>query len=309
MHRIDKAKNRPCTGNDEYRNKAYNTCEKRQELFIGGLPASTNDQQLREFLEQYGSISTLKLKKYKDGQCRGFAIVKFKQRSTSEYFLAHPRQVFAGKLIEYKPAISKAQSTCLSEYELSRQVYVGSISEPITEEDILTLFSSYGAVEEVKTINNLNTGHRRGFCFVVFKKPEEAQLALETPIKEFQGCTLECKPALAKVHYYIDSSKTPSSTEHQQISDTETQRKFPKEVSTKESRMSSEHTKDHSNRLEPHLFSFYAKRSTQIPDVNNLVFRRRTEAGSKHTLKYFNNLICKQASSSECSPTNLACSQ
>ena len=62
---------------------------------------------------------------------------------------------------------------------MSKKLYVGNLNFRSTEEEIRTLFSSYGEVTSVSIIADPNTGRSRGFGFVEMTTEESASKAKE----------------------------------------------------------------------------------------------------------------------------------
>lgn len=62
---------------------------------------------------------------------------------------------------------------------MNKKLYVGNLSYAVTEEDLRSLFSTYGEVEDVKIIIDRETGRPRGFGFVTMNSSEAASRAIE----------------------------------------------------------------------------------------------------------------------------------
>ncbi len=58
-------------------------------------------------------------------------------------------------------------------------IYVGNLSFNLTEDDLRTAFSAYGAVEKAAIITDKMSGQSRGFGFVEMPNREEAVKAIE----------------------------------------------------------------------------------------------------------------------------------
>ncbi|MCD6339620.1 MAG: RNA-binding protein [Verrucomicrobia bacterium] len=68
------------------------------------------------------------------------------------------------------------------------RLFVGNISFRTLESDLYDYFSQAGVVTSCNLMLDKATGRSRGFAFVEFSNPEEAQRAVEMfDKKEFQG--------------------------------------------------------------------------------------------------------------------------
>ncbi|HZT22930.1 MAG TPA: RNA-binding protein [Verrucomicrobiae bacterium] len=68
------------------------------------------------------------------------------------------------------------------------RLFVGNLSYQTGENDLQDYFAQAGAVTSVNLILDRNTGKSRGFAFVEYATPEEAQKAIaQFHNKEFQG--------------------------------------------------------------------------------------------------------------------------
>jgi RNA recognition motif-containing protein len=71
------------------------------------------------------------------------------------------------------------------------RLFVGNLSYQTMENDLQDYFSQAGVVTSVNLMLDKVTGKSRGFAFVEFSTPEEANKAVEQfHNKEFQGRTL-----------------------------------------------------------------------------------------------------------------------
>ncbi len=61
---------------------------------------------------------------------------------------------------------------------MSIKLYVGNLSQQMTEEQLNTLFSEAGAVSSAKIITDRRTGQPRGFAFVEMETKMEGQKAI-----------------------------------------------------------------------------------------------------------------------------------
>ncbi|CDR98614.1 related to splicing factor HCC1 [Sporisorium scitamineum] len=59
------------------------------------------------------------------------------------------------------------------------RLYVGSLHFSLTDENVKSVFEPFGEIEYVDLHREPGTGKSKGFCFIQFKRPEDAKKALE----------------------------------------------------------------------------------------------------------------------------------
>lgn len=75
-------------------------------------------------------------------------------------------------------------------------IYVGNLSYSATEQDLTTLFTEYGTVENVQIPVDRETGRVRGFGFVNLSSDDEENSAIEAlEGAEWMGRTLRVNKA------------------------------------------------------------------------------------------------------------------
>jgi len=75
-------------------------------------------------------------------------------------------------------------------------IYVGSLSYSVTEEDLRQAFEPFGEIESVRIIKDMYTGRSKGFGFVEMPAKSEAQSAIESLNgKELKGRTVRVNEA------------------------------------------------------------------------------------------------------------------
>ena len=62
---------------------------------------------------------------------------------------------------------------------MSTKLFVGNLSFNTTENDLQSAFAAHGSVVEANLMMDRMTGRSRGFAFVTYSTPEEAQKAIE----------------------------------------------------------------------------------------------------------------------------------
>jgi len=75
-------------------------------------------------------------------------------------------------------------------------IYVGSLSYDVTEEDLKQTFEAFGEVESVKIIKDMRSGRSKGFGFVEMPGKAQAQSAIDgLNGKELKGRNLNVNEA------------------------------------------------------------------------------------------------------------------
>lgn len=69
---------------------------------------------------------------------------------------------------------------------MEAKLYVGNLSYDTTEDELRSLFTQVGTVNEVALIKDRDTGSSKGFAFVTMNSQEEANKAIE----QFNGQSL-----------------------------------------------------------------------------------------------------------------------
>jgi len=72
---------------------------------------------------------------------------------------------------------------------MSKKLYVGNLTQNVTEDDLKSNFSEVGKIVSVTIIKDRYTGYSKGFGFVEMETPEEAKEA----IARFNGGQLDGK--------------------------------------------------------------------------------------------------------------------
>lgn len=67
------------------------------------------------------------------------------------------------------------------------KIYVGNLAYSLTEKELNEIFRDFGVIVEVCVIKEKETGRSKGYGFVRFETPKQAQDALRMNGMEFNG--------------------------------------------------------------------------------------------------------------------------
>jgi len=89
--------------------------------------------------------------------------------------------VVGGSTATFTPAsAAPVQMTADGKRIESQKVYVGSIDRCVTQAQLYELFSKFGTLDKVLLQMDMTTGISRGFAFLSFRDPKDANLAIQT---------------------------------------------------------------------------------------------------------------------------------
>ena len=78
------------------------------------------------------------------------------------------------------------------------QIYIGNVSFEANEQDLEGLFKEFGDINSVKLIKDRETGRSKGFAFIDFANPAQAQAAVKLDGEEVKGRTIKVNMAREK---------------------------------------------------------------------------------------------------------------
>jgi len=162
--------------------------EDDRKLFAGGLPQDANENDLREYFGNYGSVASVTLKMDPTtGRSRGFAFVVYDDVESLQSALGQEHTI-KNKKVAVKKAASK-----------QGKIYVGKFMSPITEDEIRSHFEQYGSVVEIqRPVDRSKNSEPKNFCFITFDKEESANQLLSKGNVNVAGQDVEIKKVTVK---------------------------------------------------------------------------------------------------------------
>nr|XP_033784015.1 CUGBP Elav-like family member 1 isoform X10 [Geotrypetes seraphini] len=161
------------------------------KMFVGQVPRSWSEKELRELFEQYGAVYEINLLRDRNlnpPQSKGCCFVTFYTRKSAleAQNALHNMKILPGMHhpIQMKPADSEKNNTVED-----RKLFVGMISKQCNENDIRVMFSAFGQIEECRILRGPD-GVSRGCAFVTFTMRSMAQNAIKAmhQAQTMEGC-------------------------------------------------------------------------------------------------------------------------
>ncbi|XP_049573573.1 CUGBP Elav-like family member 1 isoform X2 [Syngnathus scovelli] len=162
------------------------------KMFVGQIPRSWSEEQLRELFEPYGAvyeINVLKDRSQNPPQSKGCCFITYYTRKSAleAQNALHNMKILPGMHhpIQMKPADSEKNNAVED-----RKLFIGMISKKCTENDMRLMFSPYGQIEECRILRGPD-GLSRGCAFVTFTARQMAQAAIKSmhQSQTMEGCS------------------------------------------------------------------------------------------------------------------------
>ncbi|KAL5197114.1 hypothetical protein ABZP36_000626 [Zizania latifolia] len=213
----------------------------RRKLFVGGIPISSQEAELRGHFSRFGAVRSVVVMRDKEtGQGRGFGFVEFEEEDAAVKALGdgmQPRHFICGRLVDVKRARARPprnQDEQPSQQQqsgqgldqghqpapesstgtedggdnmnyASKKVFIGGLRDNITEDEFRAYFESFGTVTDAVVIYDSLTNRSRGFGFVTFDSEEAVRKVMEQSFHDLKGTRVEAKIAIPKDAQYYRS--------------------------------------------------------------------------------------------------------
>ena len=166
--------------------------------YVGNLPYSATEEQVRELFETYGTVKRIYMPTdMETGNFRGFGFITLGSR---EEMLAATKALdqssYLGRIIYSNESVPKGEP--LTSRKKESKLYVSNIAFETTKEDLRTHFGRWGTVLDVYIPVDRDTGNSRGFAFVKLAEEDAKQALEEGNGSELNGRTLSISTPLPR---------------------------------------------------------------------------------------------------------------
>lgn len=171
-------------------------------LWMGDIENWMDENYIKDFYKNIANVVSVKLMK-KEGLSIGYCFVEFESPQIAAYVLENyngKSVVGSSKVLKLSKAVHNSGSksgnnTFSTNTHGESQVYVCDMDISVTEEELKDFFSKfYLSVSSTKIVSDPKTRMSKGYGFVRFKDPGEANRALT----EMNGKLLKSKPLKVK---------------------------------------------------------------------------------------------------------------
>jgi len=124
------------------------------KLFVGGLSWQTNQDRLREYFGQFGTVTdVLVMKDPITQRSRGFGFITFSNPDAVDRVLSVPSHCLDGKKIDPKHATPKSKSKA----NKTKKIFVGGVSQETSADEVKAYFNQFGKVDEAVMLMDQQT--------------------------------------------------------------------------------------------------------------------------------------------------------
>uniref|UniRef100_S4RCA6 RRM domain-containing protein n=1 Tax=Petromyzon marinus TaxID=7757 RepID=S4RCA6_PETMA len=150
------------------------------KMFVGQIPRSWSEKELRDLFEQFGPVYEINIvrdRTQKPPQSRGCCFVTFYTRKAAleAQNALHNIKTLPGL---HAPTELVPSTTSSSSSLEERKLFIGMISKKCSENDIRAMFSPFGQMEECRVLRGPD-GQSKGCAFITYTARAMAQNAIK----------------------------------------------------------------------------------------------------------------------------------
>ena len=157
-------------------------------LWVTNFPPAADEDFIRGLFEKFGQIVDIRFPSLQHNTHRRFCYVEFERNDQAKAAANEldSHQLDDGLKLVVKVSDPGQRQSRSGAMEERREVYIRNIDWSSSDEDLKQLFSQYGTVESARIIRQVD-GQSKGFGYVVFSSPDEAEAALAMNAQKFKS--------------------------------------------------------------------------------------------------------------------------
>jgi len=180
-------------------------------LFIGGININHTEKDVRTSIETIAHVVEINLIRYRhQTQNRGFGFITVDNEADAEKLTTQEVKIEGKRVDIYK---AQTKDEILKEKPNDRKLFVGGMSDCISDEALRKFFGQYGTLRKGYVIREIQTKKSKGFGFIEYEDPKIAKLVYEIGRFNFGQSIIEVKKMQSK----IDLIKSRSCTNFSEI--------------------------------------------------------------------------------------------
>lgn len=167
-------------------------------MIVKGLSFQAYDSDVKDFFDQCGNVTNVKLLTRDDGKSKGLAFIRFSKKSSFNKAIALDGAEHLGRNLKIEEALKKNNDGQQRGFDNARPnnagkfppqgeanietntLFIGGLSFNSTVDSISEFFAQAGEVTSARIATDRESGKPRGFGYVEFQDVETAKKAYET---------------------------------------------------------------------------------------------------------------------------------
>jgi len=166
------------------------TEEPLNRIHVNNLAWSIKEEELKEFFSEFGEIEKVKIPTRPKGGSKGFGFITFKTNEAAKDAVEKMNNVNLQERrigVVFSTSVEKKKEQPVGDDEKGNRLVVRQLAWAVTDEQLEEAFAEHGTLTNHKVVKARN-GKSKGFGFVVYETPEQAQAAKEAMDgKEIEG--------------------------------------------------------------------------------------------------------------------------
>lgn len=183
----------------------------RVKFFVGGLPPRTEKFILKnEFVRAFNIEQPELIDQIKVMIKLGYGFISIPQEflGVIEPFVKETKMKIDGKSIELDIALKRKDARLKIENERNRKLYVGGIPLDVNKDSLIEYFSTFGELEYVNLVMNINSNLPRGFAFIKYNDEDSASKVLKIKIHKIKNFKVIIRKSEPKQIFQDDVAMT-----------------------------------------------------------------------------------------------------
>lgn len=190
------------------RDKLLNSDNTFTNVYIKNLEEEISDEEFSAMFGKFGEIISSKVMRSEDGKSKGFGFVNFKSNEAAKNACEQMNGATIKEKVLYcgrAEKKSKREADLRKKFEARRaeqqakyqgvNLFVKNLDDTVDDEKLRTAFAPYGNITSVKVMTD-EKNHTKGFGFVCFSTPDEANRAVSGMNNQMFGT----KPIYVALH-------------------------------------------------------------------------------------------------------------
>jgi polyadenylate-binding protein len=148
-------------------------------IFIKNLDKKIDHKSLFDTFQQFGAILSCKIELDETNESKGYGYIQFATQDSAEKAIdkvnakmLNGKKVYVGSFVPRKERIAEAHNKKYT------NVFIKNLDDKVDDEGLKNMFTPFGSIKSAVIMRD-DQGKTKGFGFVNFDKPEEAETAVE----------------------------------------------------------------------------------------------------------------------------------